>query len=42
MNRKGRSVEKRADRTWEDARLQPLEYEVFKTLVDADGAVVGT
>jgi len=27
---------------WEEVRLQPLEYEVFKTLVDADGDVVGT
>ena len=27
---------------WEEAHLQPLEYEAFKALVDADGAVVGT
>ena len=27
---------------WEEAHLTPLEYETFKTLVDADEAVVGT
>ena len=42
IDRKRRYVERRVGEGWEDVRLQPLEYEVFKTLVDADGGVVGT
>jgi len=42
LNRKSRSVERRVADRWEQARLQPLEYEVFRTIVDADGGVVGT
>lgn len=42
IDRKRRSVEQRVGDGWEDVRLQPLEYEVLKTLVDADGGVVGT
>ena len=42
IDRKGRSVEHRVGDRWEEAPLQPLEYEVLKTLADADGAVVGT
>ena len=40
--RRQRSVERRTDGEWEQVRLAPLEYETFKTLVDADGAVVGS
>ena len=42
IDRKGRSVEKRAGDDWEEIRLQPLEYEILEALVDANGAVVGT
>ncbi len=42
MDRKRRTVETLVDNRWEETTLQPLEYEVLKTLVDADGAVVGT
>ena len=42
LDRKRRSVERLESQSWEEINLQPLEYEVFKTLVDADGAVVGT
>ena len=42
MDRKRRSVESRIGESWEDVRLQPLEYEVLRTLVDAGGGVVGT
>ncbi len=42
IDRKRRSVDRQKEQSWEDTNLQPLEYEVFKTLVDADGAVVGT
>jgi len=42
IDRKGRTVERKVDEDWAPTALQPLEYDVFKTLVDADGAVVGT
>ncbi len=42
ITRKQRNVERRIAGQWEEVRLQPLEYETFKMLVDADGAVVGT
>ena len=42
IDRKRRNVERKAGEEWEGVRLQPLEYEVLKTLVDADGGVVGT
>ena len=42
IDRKRRSVERMGEHAWEDTNLQPLEYEVFKNLVDADGGVVGT
>ncbi len=42
LDRKARSVEKLIDRSWQAVPLQPLEYRVLETLVDADGAVVGT
>ncbi len=42
MDRKRRIVRRRVDEQWDEARLQPLEFEVLKSLVDADGAVVGT
>jgi len=42
LDRKSRSVIRRVDRSWQPVPLQPLEYEVLETLVDANGAVVGT
>ena len=42
IDRKRRSVERRVGKGWKEAPLQPLEYEVLKTLADADGTVVGT
>ena len=42
IGRKRRAVERRVGDTWEEAPLQPLEFEVFKNLVDADGKVIGT
>ena len=42
LSRKSRSVERRVAERWEQVRLQPLEYEVFKVIVDGDGGVVGT
>ena len=41
ITRKQRKVEHFIAGHWEEVRLQPLEYETFKTLVDADEAVVG-
>ena len=41
VDRKRMRVERRVGETWEEVALQPLEYEAFRTLVDADGAVVG-
>ena len=42
FTRKQRKVEHLIAGRWEEAHLTPLEYETFKTLVDADEAVVGT
>jgi two-component system OmpR family response regulator len=42
LDRRVGGVEKRVDQAWQSVPLQPLEYEVLETLVDADGAVVGT
>ena len=42
IDRKGRTVERRLGESWDEAPLQPLEYDVLRTLVDADGAVIGT
>ena len=42
LDRKSHSVIRRIDRSWQPVSLQPLEYEVLETLVDANGAVVGT
>lgn len=42
LDRKMSIVQRRIGEQWEDAQLQPLEFKVFKRLVDADGAVVGT
>ena len=42
IDRRRRVVERQNDEGWEETRLQPLEYEVFSTLVDAAGAIVGT
>ncbi len=42
LDRKSRGVERRVGRSWRALALQPLEYEVLETLVDANGAVVGT
>ena len=42
ISRRQRKVERRIGEEWEEVHLQRLEYESFKTLVDADGAVVGT
>ena len=42
LNRKHRIVERRVAERWEQVRLQHLEYEVFKVIVDRDGGVVGT
>lgn len=42
LDRKARSVEQRVGQTWTATPLQPLEYDVFETLVDADRGVVGT
>ena len=42
IDRKRMSVERRVEGVWEVVRLQPLEYEVFKTLVDANDRVVGS
>jgi two-component system OmpR family response regulator len=42
LDRKARGVERYIERSWRTVPLQPLEYEVLETLVDADGAVVGT
>ena len=42
IDRKRGVVQHRVGEQWDELRLQPLEYEVFKSLVDADGAVVGT
>ena len=42
ITRKQRNVERCIAGQWEEAHLTPLEYETFKMLVDADGAVVGT
>jgi len=39
---KQRKVEHLIAGLWEEVRLQPLEYETFKMLVDSDGAVVDT
>ena len=41
FTRKQRKVEHLIAGRWEEAHLTPLEYETFKTLVDADQAVVG-
>ena len=42
MDKRRRKVERRADDGWMPVRLQPLEFEVLKALVEADGVVVGT
>ena len=42
IDRKRMNVGRRIREGWEETRLQPLEYEVLKSLVDADGRVVGT
>ena len=42
LDRKRGIVQRLADGSWEDVRLQPLEYQVLLALVDADGATVGT
>jgi two-component system, OmpR family, response regulator len=42
LNRKARGVETRTNGSWQVVPLQPLEYAVLETLVDANGAVVGT
>ena len=42
IDRKRTLVERRVGEEWEEVRLQPLEYEVLRTLVDTDGAVIGT
>ena len=42
IDRKRRAVERRVGEDWKESPMQPLEYEVLKTLVDADGRVVGT
>ena len=42
ITRRQRKVEFRIAERWEEAHLQRLEYEAFKKLVDANGAVVGT
>lgn len=42
IDRRRRRVERLLDAEWIETSMQPLEYEVFNTLVDADGAVVGT
>jgi DNA-binding response OmpR family regulator len=42
IDRKRTTVQRRIGEAWQEVRLQPLEYEVLKTLVDADGAVIGT
>ena len=42
ISRKQRKVERRISGRWEEVRLALLEYVTFKSLVDADSAVVGT
>ena len=42
FDRKALGVETRVDGSWQAVPLQPLECAVLKTLVDANGAVVGT
>lgn len=42
ITRKQKKVEHLIAGHWEEVRLQPLEFEVFKTLVDARGNLVGT
>ena len=42
ISRKQMKVERRISGRWEEVRLALLEYETFKSLVDADSAVVGT
>ena len=42
IDRKRRKVERLIESDWVETSIQPLEYEVFNALVDADGAVVGT
>ena len=42
IDRKRMSVDRRVEGVWGAVRLQPLEYEVFKTLVDANDRVVGS
>lgn len=42
ITRRQRSVERLTNGEWEQVHLAPLEYETLKTLVDANGAVVGS
>ena len=37
IDRKRRAIERKAGEAWKETALRPLEYEVFKTLVDGDG-----
>ena len=41
LDRKRSIAERLAGDQWAEVHLQPLEYQVLKTLVDADGAAVG-
>ena len=42
IDRKRRNVDRLEEGSWVETRMQPMEYDVFNILVDADGAVVGT
>ena len=42
LDRKRSIAERLAGDQWAEVHLQPLEYQVLKALVDADGATVGT
>jgi len=41
LDRKGGIAERLTGDHWAEVRLQPLEYQVLKALVDSEGAVVG-